>query len=58
MFEVLGNIIKLVIFILTWRIGVVADQAAEKAALAKEAHDAVASGRISRINAVVAKLRK
>jgi hypothetical protein len=57
MWEVLGNIIKLVLFIMTWRIGTSQEKKAEKSAFAKEASDAVASGSISRINLIVAKLR-
>ena len=58
MLELIGNIIKIVIFLLTWRVGVNESNEKKKSTLAQEASDAIASGRVSRINAVVAKLRQ
>ena len=58
MLRLLGDIIQIIIFLLTWRAGVNEKNEKKKSALAQEASDAIASGRVSRINAVVAKLRQ
>jgi len=57
MAQLLGNIFQIILFLLTWRVGVAQEDKQEKKDLAKEASDAIASGRISRINAIVVKLR-
>ena len=58
MLNLIGNIIQIILFLLTWKANVSLENKEEKKSLAKEASDAIASGRVSRINAVVAKLHK
>jgi hypothetical protein len=57
MWEVIGNILKIIFFLLTWRREATEENKKEQEALAKEASDAIKSGSISRINAVVVGLR-
>ena len=56
--EAIGAFLQLVSFILTWRIGVKADEKALKKQLEVEADEAIRSGSISSIIAVYNKLRK
>ena len=57
MLKLLGSMLEIFLFLITWRVGVAQEDKQKRESLAKEASDAIASGRISRINSVVVKLR-
>lgn len=57
MLQLLGSIFQIILFLITWRVGVAQGKEKERESLAKEASDAIASGKISKINAIVVKLR-
>ena len=57
MINLIGNIIQLIVYILTWRLGVADREFKENERLSLEASNAIKSGRVSLINAVVGKLR-
>lgn len=56
--EAIGAFLQLVYFILTWRMGVKADEKALKKQLEVEADEAIRSGSITAIVAMYNKLRK
>ena len=57
MINLIGNIIQLIVYILTWRLGVADREFKENERLSLEASNAIKSGCVSLINAVVGKLR-
>ena len=57
MWEFIGSVLKIAIFLMTWRRDITKENKEKKALLAKEVSDAIKSGSISRINAAAQSVR-